>query len=172
MTVEFSGLTEALQKLQAVETGVSDKALRAGVNKAANILVREIKVRAPHGKEHALYTSIGRRNLKRSELLDGAEIGSLVGPIRKAREKVAGGQVKRLGQFYKAWFIEYGTKPHIIKARNGMLSFGGFFAKEVKHPGSRPYPFIGPAQDAAFPQMERAFEQGVDAFLTRIYGAG
>jgi len=59
-------------------------------------------------------------------------------------------------------FIEFGTPPHIIKAKEGKvlhwhktkgrtqhthphsesMEKDAFFAKEVKHPGSRPNPFI------------------------------
>lgn len=148
INIEFQGLPEALRKLEMTERTVRDRAMRVANNKASNVLAREIRNRTPVGREGALRTSIGRRNLKAGELVGGAEVGSLVGPIRKAREIVRSGQVKRLNQFYKAWFIEFGTKKMSAT------------------------PFIGPAQDVAFPQMQAAYEQAVDDFLTRIYGAG
>lgn len=48
-------------------------------------------------------------------------------------------------------FVEKGTRPHIIRPRRGkFLSFMNrdnkrIFAKEVHHPGTKPYPFFIPA---------------------------
>ena len=59
---------------------------------------------------------------------------------------------------YYALYVEFGTAPHIIKPKNKQaLSWtegnggGGkrFFAKVVKHPGTRPQPFIRTAFDTA-----------------------
>lgn len=58
--------------------------------------------------------------------------------------------------------VEHGTGPHIIRPKDvgGMLAFtiGGHlvFASEVHHPGTAPQPFMGPAADKHFPQLERA----------------
>jgi hypothetical protein len=47
-----------------------------------------------------------------------------------------------------AFFIEFGTRPHIIRAVNAKAlhwknsSGGDVFAKVVHHPGTEPYPFI------------------------------
>lgn len=49
---------------------------------------------------------------------------------------------------YRARWLEFGTRPHLIKARDGgALSFGGGFYKVVEHPGARPHPFMRPALD-------------------------
>lgn len=47
-------------------------------------------------------------------------------------------------------YVEFGTRPHVIRPRNKkMLAFkidGRLvFAKEVRHKGSRPFPFMQPA---------------------------
>lgn len=40
--------------------------------------------------------------------------------------------------FY-ARFVEYGTKPHTIRAKDGgSLKWGGIFVESVEHPGARP----------------------------------
>lgn len=45
-----------------------------------------------------------------------------------------------------AHLVEFGTKPHLIKAKNGKyLVFNGTFAKEVQHPGAKAEPFFQPA---------------------------
>lgn len=47
-------------------------------------------------------------------------------------------------------YVEFGTRPHIIRPKNAkMLAFrvGGqlVFARQVNHPGSKPYPYMKPA---------------------------
>jgi HK97 gp10 family phage protein len=43
-------------------------------------------------------------------------------------------------------YLEYGTKPHIIKAKNKSVLYNvhtnTFFGKEVKHPGTKAQPFF------------------------------
>lgn len=47
--------------------------------------------------------------------------------------------------------IELGAKPHIIRARKGLLRFGTVsglvFTKAVNHPGNKPYRFLHEALD-------------------------
>ena len=48
-----------------------------------------------------------------------------------------------------ALYVEFGTPPHIIRAKNAKalhFKVGGkdVFAKSVNHPGTRPQPFIRP----------------------------
>lgn len=46
-------------------------------------------------------------------------------------------------------WIEFGTRAHNIAAKKGgFLSFMGIFAKEVAHPGTRPFPHMRPALDS------------------------
>jgi hypothetical protein len=70
-----------------------------------------------------------------------------------------------------AAFVEHGTRPHIIRPRNGgFLRFpanggsarltgsvrrGGsaVFAREVHHPGTRPHPFLVPGARAALTRV-------------------
>jgi hypothetical protein len=51
-----------------------------------------------------------------------------------------------------AHLVEFGTKPHLIKAKNGkVLMFNGAFRKEVHHPGAKPEPYFQPAVRAKTP---------------------
>ena len=59
----------------------------------------------------------------------------------------------RRGNGYKghtAHLLEYGTAPHIIKAKaaGGLLSFNGNAYASVNHPGTAAQPFMRPAYDA------------------------
>jgi len=82
--------------------------------------------------------------------------------------------------FY-AKFVEYGTRPHTITARDGgALRFGGGFTKSVEHPGIvSPHPFMRPALDtqaqaaviAVGEQIKRRLtKEGLDASEVMIEG--
>lgn len=48
-----------------------------------------------------------------------------------------------------AWYVEFGTKPHIIKAKPGKsLKFQKdgktIYAKQVRHPGTKAQPYVRP----------------------------
>lgn len=51
---------------------------------------------------------------------------------------------------YTAHLLEYGTAPHIIRAKaaGGLLHFAGTYVAEVHHPGMAAQPFMRPAFDA------------------------
>lgn len=56
---------------------------------------------------------------------------------------------------------EYGSEPHVIRAKNGgKLAFAGLggmvFVDHVNHPGNAPQPYMGPAFDRRAPGLERA----------------
>ena len=51
-----------------------------------------------------------------------------------------------------AAFVEFGTPPHVITARNARALYWKGAAhpvRSVRHPGNRPYPFLRPALLAA-----------------------
>jgi len=57
--------------------------------------------------------------------------------------------------------VEYGSGPHVIRPRDAQFlhfSIGGvdIFAREVHHPGTAPQPYLGPAADKHFSQLEDA----------------
>ena len=169
--VVIDGQIEAIAKLKDIEKNVKDAALKKAVDRISTMLVSEMKSRAPVGKEGALRYSIARREVK-GRFLEGADYGQLVGPTRKARENV-NGRIRAIGQFYKAWFLEFGTDAHLIKAKDKKLSLGGKFFDKVDHPGiATPRPFIGPAQNAVYPQLEQVFLSELDKYLAKVYGTG
>lgn len=64
-----------------------------------------------------------------------------------------GGSYAEVGSAVEyAAFVEYGTRPHRIIARNAQALYWRGAAhpvRAVNHPGSRPYPFLRPALLAA-----------------------
>jgi len=67
-----------------------------------------------------------------------------------------------------AGYIDSGTRPHIIRAKDGgVLSFelGGkrIFARSVKHPGTHPRPFVKPASEAGLATLEASLRTRIAA---------
>ena len=64
-------------------------------------------------------------------------------------------------------YVEKGTRPHIIKARKAkVLHFvvdgKDVFTPMVRHPGSKPYPFLGPAIMRTEGEFRRLFRAAWD----------
>jgi hypothetical protein len=82
----------------------------------------------------------------------GALTASLRGYLERSAAPRGGGQavgVMTAGARY-ASYVEAGTGPHVIEAKNRTalhFEMGGeeVFARRVHHPGSRAFPFMGPA---------------------------
>ncbi|MCZ2439653.1 MAG: hypothetical protein LC119_05695 [Burkholderiales bacterium] len=77
---------------------------------------------------------------------------------RATKYRVVGMATKRTVRLSNArrvaTFLEYGTKPHIIRARRKQFlrfTVRGrvVFARRVRHPGTKPYRFLYNATDAA-----------------------
>lgn len=121
----LAALNEFLTALPIkIERNILRSSLRAGM-----------KVVQPVAKANALKASGAYAN--------GLKIGT------RARGGKVTAYLKATGPhaFLGPW-IEWGTRPHSITAKEkGWLSFGGIFAKEVMHPGTKPHPHMRPALD-------------------------
>lgn len=68
-----------------------------------------------------------------------------------------------------ARYVEEGTPPHIIRARNARyLRFQGrsgdiVHAAQVNHPGTRPNPFAQRAVERVMPEIKGRFEEEVES---------
>lgn len=114
---------------------LSNKVVRGILNKAAKPIIAEAKSRV----------SKDDGDLEKS-------IGSIPGRGRGKGEQVYVGP-RRGGRFkgYAGHLVEYGTAPHIIKAKaaSGLLHLrGNVFVEHVNHPGAAARPFMRPAFDA------------------------
>ena len=76
----------------------------------------------------------------------------------------------KVGNFV-AWYahlVEFGTRPHTIRATPGAaLRFGSVAVQAVRHPGIQGHPFMRPAAQAAFAESVRAVEKKIRERLTR-----
>lgn len=135
--LRFVGIEELSEVLDGLagDKKLSAKVVRGILNKAAKPMVQKAKELVP--KEHddlakAIGTIAGRGQGKGEQVY--------VGPRR-------GGRFKG----YAGHLVEYGTAPHIIRAKaaGGQLHLrGNVFAEEVNHPGAAAHPYMRPAFDS------------------------
>ncbi|WP_233635643.1 HK97-gp10 family putative phage morphogenesis protein [Hymenobacter setariae] len=135
--LSFVGIEELGQVLDGLsgDKKLSNKVVRGILNKAAKPIIAEAQSRV--SKENG--------DLQKS-------IGSIPGRGRGKGEQVYVGP-RRGGRFkgYAGHLVEYGTAPHIIKAKaaGGHLHLrGNVFVEEVQHPGAVAKPFMRPAFDS------------------------
>ncbi len=92
---------------------------------------------------------------------------------RVARTR-AGSVIRIANPTLYAEFIEYGTKPHRITARNGkalrFTSRSGvmLFRRSVWHPGTRPYKFLYNATDSAYRVLGQELKRGMGELAQRF----
>lgn len=125
------------------------------------------------------------KNIMRSALAAGARVyrdeakqqvpkqsGKLAESIRVST-RTRGGSVsasaKAGGKLVRyAHLVEYGTRPHIIKAKPGSaLNVNGQEVKSVNHPGAKPKPFMRPAADKSFAAAVAAVQAKIRQRLTK-----
>lgn len=137
----LSELQAFLDQLPAkIERNVLRGALRAGAKPVLEAAKAKAPVAPPSAKNERVY------GLREGALRESLRISVKVRGGKVTASVKAGGGKK--GDVYYARFVEYGTRPHTIKARDGgALSFGGGFLRSVEHPGARPRPFLRPALD-------------------------
>lgn len=135
--LSFVGIEELSQVLDGLagDKKLSNKVVRGILNKAAKPIIVDAQARVSK-KDGDLQKSIG----------------SIPGRGRGKGEQVYVGP-RRGGRFkgYAGHLVEYGTAPHLIKAKaaGGLLRLhGGVFAEEVQHPGAVAKPFMRPAFDS------------------------
>lgn len=129
LSYRIEGLEQVLAEIQKRRLNAR-RSIRQILSPGADIIRQEMRQRA----KGRFKTKIARRiSINLSKLEAYAEIG----PFKKVA--------------YIARFLEFGTKPHLIRARRSrMLRLrNGRLVRQVRHPGSRPYPFLQPAFDAS-----------------------
>lgn len=168
-TTEVKGLADlqrALDQLPAkIEANIMRGALRAGAKVILEDAKRRVPVAAPNEENARLYG--GREGVLRDSLrvTTGSRNGKLTASIK------AGGKAKGGGDAYYAQWVEYGTKPHLIKAGPGkFLPLGNGFLKQVQHPGARKNPFMRLALDQSAQAAIEAAREYVRQRLATKHG--
>lgn len=144
INVDLAGLTEG-----AVSASV-DEQMRLAMSLVMDLAIAKAKREAPVRSGH-LAQSLRTRTVTGSFFSGGVE-GGLQSPLPYAS------------------FVEDGTRPHTIEARfRRSLRWptgGGFaFAKKVRHPGTKPNPFMERAVQSVSREAEDIF---ADAFALAI----
>lgn len=118
------------QLLQTLPVKVEKNILRGALRAGAAVIRDEVQQRAP---------------IDSGALRKSVRISSRSNKGRVSASVKVGNQ--------EAWYahlVEFGTRPHVIKAKPGRaMRFGGVTTAQVNHPGIAPRPFIRPAVDAS-----------------------
>lgn len=146
LSLDLSGL-DAIESL-AKQRAITLKAIKAG----AKLVQAGAKARAPKRKgSGALKQSLGVKAVKgkRGKTLALAVIGARKKVSKMVKPPRGTKLIKAVPAFY-AHLVEDGTKPHSIRkgsklARKGKPAAG---PQDLKHPGSKPRPFLRPAWSA------------------------
>jgi HK97 gp10 family phage protein len=110
-----------------------------------------------------------REDVKRRAPVDSGALRNSVRTTSRARKGQVSASVKVGNR--EAWYahlIEFGTRPHVIKAKPGRaMQFGGRITAQVNHPGITGKPFIRPAADATTPEAIREVTKYIRKRLTK-----
>lgn len=155
--VRVERVVEVQERLKEMRGDLQYRAINSGLIYAARPVRDSIRNMVPV-KTGQLRRSIGARiaNTRQKRVLgiDTTKHAIIVGP-RTVHGRIAN-------------ILEGGAKPHDVRARGaGFMVFNGIFAKKIRHPGIKAMNFIGRAQDAALPQMEARFLDGVTRYLDK-----
>ena len=155
LMAQAAALNAMLLKVPALfEANVKRGALGA----AGKVIAAQAKINAPTGlpSTSGAVKYGGRVGLLR----DSVRVKTWITPEGEVFGSVkAGGKVNGASAYY-AWWSEYGSAAHAIKAKNSKsLHFGNSFATSVSHPGTAPKPWMRPALDATRDAAIQAFNE-------------
>lgn len=140
-----AALDALLKTLPAkLEKNIMRTALRAG----AKVYLDEIRATLP---------------VSHGDLRKSARITTRAGRGQTSASVKVGNRIA-----YYAHMVEFGTRPHMIKAKPGSaLNINGTEVKWVRHPGAAPHPFARPAADAKFAAAVTAVQAKIRERLTK-----
>lgn len=137
-------LDDLLQTLAPkIHKNINRTALRAG----AKVYLDEVKQRIPEASGA----------LKKSARITTRAKGREVSASVKVGNSVA----------WYAHLVEFGTRPHEIKATGGAMRFGETVTRFVQHPGTRAQPFMRPTADEKMGEAVAAYKAKVKERLTK-----
>jgi HK97 gp10 family phage protein len=162
--VTVEGLKELEAALKTLEAELQVKGIRAGL-RAGGVVFRD-------AMKALVSRSSGTRAL---DLAQGKQRRHLADDLRVRTSFSGGVPTARIGPGSKtrhiANWLEFGTAPHVIKARRAKELFfpgSGHPITEVHHPGTAPHPFIRPAFDTQSGNALGAFKTVVARQIARF----
>ncbi len=127
--VTVTGLSELQALLDTLPVKIEANIMRGALRAGAKPMMQEAKDRV---------------SVASGKLRDGLKITT-----RKSKGQVIAKIVATGAHRSIAHLVEFGTRPHQIKAKDGgAIAFGGGMFSHIDHPGARPRPFMRPAFDA------------------------
>ena len=156
MAGSIEGLPALNRRLQRLDASMERKVIHAALAPAAKLLRDALKTATPKKSGNL------RKSIRIKDTFTKVE-----GVRRIVGVKVGPGASKT-HPGYHAHLVEFGTKPHVIRAgtRRGKAttarylgSKGRGFGAVVHHPGSRPRPFVIPTYRAKKGEMARLIQQ-------------
>lgn len=159
LDVQFKGLAELNKVLTEAPEKLERNIIRAGLLAATKVIAAEAQriVKAEAYQSGDLHDSIRASTYTRYRRLGGLPAATVKagGPIKGK------GSAKNKRPFY-AHIIEWGAKPHVIRARTPAgLSVGGKRLMTVNHPGVQGIRFMTRAADTQTQAAIRAFSDKV-----------
>lgn len=130
--VQVRGLQELYRALQTLPDKIQQNVLRGAMRAGAKVMAQQAKVMAPRGHSGRLV-----RSVRYSAQFD-RRARRMIG--RASSGKGSRGRPNSASAFY-ARFVEFGTRPHVIKATppRKLLAIG---VPSVRHPGASAKPFM------------------------------
>ena len=158
--VVVTGLAELQLQLSQLPANIERKLLRGALRAGQKVVADMARDRAPSAEpsstaaqKYGAVTGALRSSIRVSARARG---GNIVASV-KAGNRAA---------YYAGW-VEFGTRPHTIEAKDGgAISFGGKEYKRINHPGAQARPYMRPALDWAASNNSAPF-QAVAAYLQR-----
>ena len=161
-TVEVKGLKELETNLRQLQERIATKGLRESLRKSGRAFVDAMKplIHSTGGAEQSKDEKDNRRHLA-----DSLIVRTKVDKYGDATAKV--GPTRKLAHI--ANWLEFGTAPHIIKAKHGkaLLIAGGHPVFEVQHPGTPARPFMRPAFDCYWEQALEKFKSELASYIEK-----
>ncbi len=145
--IDLAGLEAAVQRLASA----ADRRMRMALQMIADEVVVHAKQNHDYQDRTGRLTQSIRAEQVEGSFAEGFTISMLAGGMR----------------VQYAAHVEWGTRPHIIRARNArMLRFtmGGrdVFRRSVRHPGTRPYRFMQNALNAKVSRAEELIDSAME----------
>lgn len=177
--VTIRGMDELKRTLNGLPKKLKNNIMRGAVRAGATVIADEARRLVPT-RSGQLKHSIRLKTIPtKTGVTATVSVGSRDTVYRKGRTTktpykrlTTGGRVQYSVAYYAYW-VEFGTKPHKIKARNAkaLTVPGAFtrapFRKSVMHPGAKAGPFMN---NAARNKGQAALQRAVDYAVDRING--
>jgi HK97 gp10 family phage protein len=185
-SIKVTGLSQLDKALREFAPKVQRKMLTKSLRAAAKVVQTEAQASAPSDtgtlKRNIVVRSASKRGAAaRVSIGIRTKTATFADSAKNRRAGRAGKRYRVAGDAYYARFVEFGTKSHTLIAKRkvmrggkrGVFAFevGGktVFARSIKHPGTRPRPFLRPSLERKTPQAIEAMRLSLAQQIQQEY---